>query len=208
MEGGTLFEVGEMDGSVTPRLEAVHALLSTICQCTLSRNLMGLRWKKVLINSTSSGMSAALGCEFGWYLDRHDAMLALACVGDECARVAHAEGIQMCHEGEQRNFDLCEFDEGRNAESMVEFYHPIWNTTARALKASMLQDLEKGRPCEIDFINGEIIRAAKKHGIPTPYNDLLASLVKLAENHKQVWQPEEALAFFRAMLIVDGYKLD
>ena len=114
----------------------------------------------------------------------------------------------MCHEGEQRNFDLCEFDESRNAESMVEFYHPIWNATARALKASMLQDLEKGKPCEIDYINGEIIRAGKKHGIPTPYNDLLAAIVKLAQGRKQVWTPEEILPMFRAMLIADGYELD
>ena len=208
MEGGTLFEVGEMDGSVTPRLKAVHAFLSNVCKCTLSSNLMGLRWKKVLINSTSSGMSAVLGCEFGTYLDREDAMLVLSCIGNEAAKVAHAEGVDLTEPGATRDFNLCEFTEDRGPREMIPFYHPIWNNTARALKASMLQDLEKGKPCEIDFINGEVVKAGRKHGIPTPYNEALVALVKLAEARKQVWKVDEIMPIFRSMLQLDGIEVN
>ena len=91
---------------------------------------------------------------------------------------------------------------------MIPFYHPIWNVTARALKASMLQDLEKGKPCEIDYINGEVVKAGKKHGIPTPYNEVLVALVKLAEERKQVWKIDEIMPIFRAMLTMDGIELN
>lgn len=206
INNGVLLELGEVDGGITPRLLELQEILSRGCKCTVLDQLMSLRWMKVLINATSSGMSAALGCEFGWYLDQDDAMLALAYIGDEAVRVAHAEGVRMPPPSVEGgwSYEKCEILPGETAWDKIEAYRMIWNGTARKLKASMLQDLEKGRPCEIDYINGEIIKAGKKHGIPTPYNDLLAAMVKLAQNHKQVWTPEEAMPFFQAMLIADG----
>ena len=204
MAKGVLLELGELDGGITPRLLELRSILSKAVNCTVSDSLMGLRWLKILINATSSGMSAALGCEFGWYLDRDDAMLALAMVGDETIRVAHAEGVRMPGAGQSDSYEYFEIKPGETAWDKIEAYRAIWNVTARELKASMLQDLEKGRPCEIDFINGEVIDRGRRHGIPTPYNDTLAALVKLAQAHGQVWQPEEALPFFQALLTASG----
>lgn len=206
IENGVLLELGEMDGGITPRLLKVQKILSQACNCTVFDQLMSLRWMKVLINATSSGMSAALGCKFGWYLDQDDAMLALAHIGDEAVRVAHAEGVHMPPPAVKGgwSYEMCELLPGDSIWDKIKAYRMIWNSTARDLKASMLQDLEKGKPCEIDYINGEIISGGKKHGIPTPYNDMLAAMVKLAQSHKQVWGPEEALPFFQAMLALDG----
>jgi 2-dehydropantoate 2-reductase len=38
---------------------------------------------------------------------------------------------------------------------------------------SMLQDYEAGRPIEIDEYAGEVVRLGRKHGIPTPANEIL-----------------------------------
>ncbi|MCU0235616.1 MAG: 2-dehydropantoate 2-reductase [Acidobacteria bacterium] len=46
---------------------------------------------------------------------------------------------------------------------------------------SMLQDFRRGRPTEIDFINGAIAAAGKKHGIPTPANEYLVALIHALE---------------------------
>jgi len=43
---------------------------------------------------------------------------------------------------------------------------------------SMLQDFRRGRPCEIDFINGAIVREAAALGVPVPVNAALTRLVK------------------------------
>jgi ketopantoate reductase len=45
-------------------------------------------------------------------------------------------------------------------------------------KPSMLQDIERGRPTEIDAINGAIVREGARLGVPTPYNRALLLLVK------------------------------
>ena len=45
----------------------------------------------------------------------------------------------------------------------------------------MLQDLEKGRPCEIDYINGAVSRHGDRVGVDTPANDCIVRLVKEIE---------------------------
>lgn len=51
----------------------------------------------------------------------------------------------------------------------------------RTARSSMMDDLERGRVTEIDYLNGEIVRLADQHGIPTPVNRRLVELVKQAE---------------------------
>ena len=49
-------------------------------------------------------------------------------------------------------------------------------------KPSMLQDFVRGRPSEIDVINGAVVREGARLGIPTPYNQALVLLVKAHED--------------------------
>ncbi|MDK2860370.1 MAG: 2-dehydropantoate 2-reductase, partial [Sphaerochaeta sp.] len=51
----------------------------------------------------------------------------------------------------------------------------------RQLKPSMLQDIEKGKPCEVDAINGVLSEQGRKVGIPTPVNDQVVSLIHRIE---------------------------
>ena len=52
------------------------------------------------------------------------------------------------------------------------------------LKASMLQDLEKGRLCEVDAINGVVCEYGRKYGVPTPYNDKVCEIIHGVEQGK------------------------
>ena len=47
--------------------------------------------------------------------------------------------------------------------------------------SSTAQDLARGRPSEIDHLNGYVVRKGAALGIPTPANRMLHTLVKLAE---------------------------
>lgn len=59
-------------------------------------------------------------------------------------------------------------------------FRRVWDKH-RALKASMLQDLEAGRATEIGHINGFACRQGKMLGIPTPANAAVVRLVREAE---------------------------
>lgn len=56
------------------------------------------------------------------------------------------------------------------------------NETARG---SIWQSLNRGKPTEIDYINGEIVNLAKKHNLEAPINKKLVELVKQAEKTKK-----------------------
>jgi 2-dehydropantoate 2-reductase len=45
-------------------------------------------------------------------------------------------------------------------------------------KPSMLQDVQAGRPTEIDFLNGAVVAFGERHGVDAPLNRALTALVK------------------------------
>jgi 2-dehydropantoate 2-reductase len=53
------------------------------------------------------------------------------------------------------------------------------------VKTSMLQDVEKGRPTEIDYMNGYVVRKGRELGIPTPLSAEMVRLVKEVEQGKR-----------------------
>jgi 2-dehydropantoate 2-reductase len=53
------------------------------------------------------------------------------------------------------------------------------------LDNSMLYDLRAGASTEVDFINGAVVAAGRRAGVPTPYNETLTALVKARETLKR-----------------------
>jgi 2-dehydropantoate 2-reductase len=145
---------------------------------------MGIRFSKVLMNATFSGMSAALGCTFGDVLTDPKAMASLAFVADECIKVAHAHGVRLVMmQGEDLEF--FELQNAAEIPSKMPLYRKIWGAHA-GLKASMLQDLEKGRDTEINYINGLIGQKGRELGVATPFNDKIVELITEAQKRRGV----------------------
>ncbi len=65
-------------------------------------------------------------------------------------------------------------------------------------RSSMWEDLEAGRPTEVDVINGEIVRLAAQHGLPAPVNARLVELTHAAERERRSWRGDQLLAELRA----------
>ena len=176
------YEVGALDGRITVRLQAVAAVLSMAGKPEMVTNLQGARWSKLLLNATGSGMSTVLGGTFGDVLDNPKALLCAAHVGDETVRVAKARGIKM--EPMQGNdISAMTFKNKQELQEVFSKYHAALGPH-RLLKASMLQDLEKGLRCEIDAINGTVSSWGKVVGVPTPVNDKVVELIKSFETGK------------------------
>ena len=178
------FEIGEPDGVIRPRLTDVQAYLSCVGRTELLDNLSGIRWSKVLMNATFSGMSAALGCTFGEVLDDPRALLCVAFIANETVQAAHAEGHRMAPmQGE--DFERFALRRPADIREKLPLIRKIWSQH-RKLRASMLQDLEKGRDTEIAFINGIVSRTGLAHGLPTPFDDRVVELVSEAQAARAV----------------------
>ena len=173
--------LGTLDGCIRDAAGKVQAILSVMCPTELVTNLVGIRWSKLLVNASFSGMSAALGCTFGEILDSEKALKCAQYIARECIAVADAQGIRMEELSPGLDFKaLMYFDSDEQRRATIGIYQQLWGS-ARSGRASMLQDLEKGRKTEIDYINGVVAGMGRRHRVPTPVNDRVVSIVKSIE---------------------------
>ena len=162
---GKLTHIGELDGSITPRVRKVaeeftRAGLDTI----ISPNIVGTIWDKLLINVATGAVSAITGLVYGGlYKVPEVEATAIAAVAEAMA-VAKAQGVVLS------------IKDPRDAWVMAAEGLPF------EFKTSMLQSLERGQVTEVDFINGSVVRAGKACGIPTPVNETLVACVKGIEH--------------------------
>lgn len=119
-------------------------------------------WHKLVINCVVNPITAILGCEVGGIANPQLEPLKRLVI-DECVAVAAAEGVTF------RNEFVREIDDR---------FRPSHNI------ASMLQDLRRGRPTEIDYLNGAIVAIGERHGFACPVNGALAAIVKAMEANR------------------------
>ncbi|MGN7397889.1 ketopantoate reductase family protein [Peribacillus frigoritolerans] len=176
------FDIGELTGEITERIKMIKNILENVGYCEIVTNINGMKWSKLLMNATFSGMSAALGCTFGEVLYNSGAMRSLANIADETIKVARAHHIRLV-EMQGKDFEFLELENPSEVSGKIAFYEEVWGPHAN-LKASMLQDLEKGKKTEIDYINGHVSKKGREKNIPTPYNDMVCTLVNQSEKTK------------------------
>ena len=174
--------MGTLSGKLTEEAEEVRKILSLMCPTEFIDNLMGIRWSKLLINCSFSGMSAALGCTFGEILENEKALKCAQYIARECIRVTEVQGYEMVPMAHGKTFKtLMDFQTDEERLNTVGIYRELWGA-ARSAKASMLQDLEMGRQSEIDAINGLLSQKGREFGVPTPVNDTVVEIVKGIED--------------------------
>jgi len=124
-----------------------------------SEDTSSLLWSKLVINAAINPLTALLNVTNGELLNRPAACDLLADTAGEVAAVAAALDIQLSY------------------PDPVAACQAVAQRTA-ANRSSMLQDLQRGAPTEIDAICGAITAAGEEAGIPTPINRTLWQLVK------------------------------
>ncbi|MFP3155923.1 ketopantoate reductase family protein [Lachnospiraceae bacterium ZAX-1] len=170
------YDIGEQEGDITPRVREVAEILGNAGDVVMVTNLAGIKWTKLIQNAAMSGMSAALGCEWSAILDDDKATKAAAYIGDECIRVVRKREILLENIVEDWSYYSLEFHDSHSLNSAMSWIRKYFEPH-RKLKASMLQDMEKGIPCEIDYIVGPICEWGKKFGILTPICQTVVDIV-------------------------------
>ncbi|OAX48170.1 MULTISPECIES: ketopantoate reductase family protein [Paenibacillus] len=191
------FQIGELNGETTERIQQIKSILDLVGGTHISDNLVGTKWSKLLINNAFSGLSAALNVEYGVVLDHDISIVSAVRIANETIKVGHANGVKFAT---MSGFDI-ESLEIQSEEDIPERIKTlrVLMESSRLLKASMLQDLEKQRKTEIDYINGVVPRSASGKQISTPYNDMVVRLVKQAEESQTVPNFEINIKFFEEL---------
>jgi len=176
-------------GDISPAmLNDVKPILDEVCQTTIEENFIGARWSKLLINAAFSGTSAVTGFSFGEIArNRRARDLALNIV-KECIDVCRAAGIKI--EPVNGKFSVgFLYPKNPVKKLLLSLVVPIAMRKHRAIRSGMLKDLDRGTPCEIEAINGEVCRAGRKHGVPTPHNDWIVETVRSIERGERGYGP-------------------
>ncbi|MDH2364171.1 ketopantoate reductase family protein [Priestia megaterium] len=192
------FQIGELNGETTERIQRIKSVLDLVGGTHISDNLVGTKWSKLLINNAFSGLSAALNGEYGDILDNEVGIVSAVHIADETIKVGHANGVKFAKMG-GLDLESLELRSENDIPKRIKTFRASMEPS-RLLRASMLQDLEKKRKTEIDYINGVVPKMAEGTGISTPYNNMVVKLVKLAEESQTVPNFVVNIKFFRDMI--------
>ena len=175
------FHMGKMEGITDDKFNEVKELLELMCPVHEEENLIGARWSKLLINATFSGLGTVVGGVFGDVSENKDARkVAIRCM-KECIDVGHAAGAKFAPV-QGKNITALFYYKNAFKRAVATMLIPIAMKKHRNIEPSMLQDLKKNKPCEIDAINGIVCEWGKKGGVKTPINDRIVEIVKKCEN--------------------------
>ncbi len=153
---------GELVVEPGPRSEALaHLLRAAGVPTEVSANARGALWAKLVLNCAYNALSAIAQLPYGRLVQGAGVPQVMADLVAECLAVAAAEGVDL-------PADIHVAVE-RLAQSMP------------TQSSSTAQDLARGKPTEIDYLNGLVVRRGEARGIATPVNRAMWVLVRLLE---------------------------
>lgn len=142
--------------------ELARALAAAGVPTEISDNVRGALWSKLILNCAYNALSAVGRITYGELVRQPGVTDVMRDVVAECRAVAAADGVRLPGDVEE--------SVRRIAETMPAQY------------SSTAQDLMRGKPSEIDHLNGHVVRRGEALGVPTPANRVLWTLVRLVES--------------------------
>ncbi len=148
---------------------------------TRTDNAQGARWSKLAINSAFSGLSVVTGCTFGEIAKRKASKTIALGILRECMAVANGLGVRLeAMQGHDMQKMLGKTDFW--GTQFARFVLPIAMKKHKKLISGMWKDVQNGKKCEIDFINGAVVRMGKQAGVATPLCEKVVEIVHGIEN--------------------------
>jgi 2-dehydropantoate 2-reductase len=151
-----------LPGDPSPSAAIAQAFTGAGVPTTLSDNVRGALWAKLILNCAYNALSALGHLPYGELVLRPGVAEVIRSVVAECRTVATADGVNLP--------DDVDAIVQRIAQTMPTQH------------SSTAQDLARGKPSEIDFLNGHVVQRGAALGVPTPANLVLWTLVKLVES--------------------------
>ncbi len=176
-------------------LPAVKDLLAKSFDVVVEESIKGPKYLKVFVNLNNC-IPAVLGVSMqDAFSDLRLARLAVM-LNEEAYEIVDKSGVKLK--------DLPGYPVSR-VESLVSmpvdaaagiFSQVMASLSKEPLYGSILQSIKRGRPSEIDYINGEIVRLAEENNLPAPLNKKITDMVHKVETGGKFFAREELLKAF------------
>ena len=129
---------------------------------SISESVTAALWQKLIINCIYNALSALTQMPYGWLVAQEGALTVMNEIAAECKAVALADGVQL-------------------PNTLDEAVAAIARTMPGQM-SSTAQDLARGKPTEIDHLNGYVVKRGLALNIATPSNRMLQLLVQMKQN--------------------------
>jgi 2-dehydropantoate 2-reductase len=151
--------LGELDRSRTPRLATLCELLAKAGMNPVPvEDVVRTLWTKFIHNCGINALCALTGLRPGHIREVPELDEFQTRIIEEAAALVRAKGIEPA--------------EADPVAAIKEYCAHKFH------RPSMMQHLDRGRPTEIDSLNGYVARESRRLGLPAPYSDALTMLVK------------------------------
>jgi len=172
--------IGELAGGPSERVEHIAQTLNGAIDVRTTANLRGAIWAKLLLNCSVTTIGAIAGRTMRQYMTLPGGGEVFRRAYDEALAVAFGTGTQP----ERMIVDPMppgwkgRSPTGKDYDGWIEQILGVYGD----IKPSMLQDFERGRRTEIDFINGYVARLGADNALPVAMNAAITQMVHSIEN--------------------------
>ncbi len=181
--------IGELSGGLGDRVARIAGLLGRAIEIRTSAHFPGALWAKLIVNCAVTTVGAIAGSTMREFSRLASGREVFRQSYDEALRVALASGIRperMLVEPIPPGWSP---DDGRRSGD----YDTLMDDLVAAygdLKPSMLQDFERGRRTEIEYLNGYVARLGSQAGLRVAMNAAITDMVHLIEEGKKRPAPD------------------
>jgi 2-dehydropantoate 2-reductase len=197
-KGHDVFRAGEHDGKVTPRTLELAEIMSVVDGSQATDNLWGERWSKLCANAMGNPVQAMTGLGSLEIASSEGGRAITIHLAAESARVGLALGYKIPKINGAPAEQWADAGRRETYETLDHMLTPATAST-RNWRASMAQDVAKGRPTEIDYMNGHVIAQGRERGVPTPVSVAVVDVMHEVERGERKPVPQNVeLALRRA----------
>ena len=166
------FYVGELTGEITPRVKEIAELLSCCRPAEATEHIRSYQWDKLARVCLSVPCACISGLHLGSVFMEPRLQKLFALLALELFAVAEADGSPRETVEEKTKQEWTDVLEGRltGLEGRTDDWPP-------GIVDAYTSDIQKGRPLEIGFTNGAVVRLGQRYGIPTPINEIVMNTV-------------------------------
>ncbi|MGA2975576.1 MAG: 2-dehydropantoate 2-reductase [Spirochaetia bacterium] len=171
------FVIGPIAGTAAPRLAALQAVLGRVMPTSVSKNIYGDLYAKLILNCCFNALCAVANRTVRELIAHRRGREIFVAVMREAVAVADAEGLKV-----EPFFGILDFHRflsgaGAAARLKRDLFMLAIRLFSGTSRPSTLQSLDRGQPTEIDYLNGYVAARGGERGVPTPVNARLVSLV-------------------------------
>ena len=187
--GHDVFRAGEHDGRVTARVEKIAEMLKVVDGSKTTDNLWGERWSKLCANAMGNPVQAMSGLGSFEIASSEVGRAITIHLAAESARVGLAQGYTIPKINGAPAEQWADADRRETWQALDDMLRPK-SASGRNWKASMAQDVAKGRPTEIDYMNGFVVERGREAGVPTPVSTAVVETVREIDRGQRKQSPE------------------